>query len=114
MKHKTAEGKSVRPSLVLLDDPQTDESARSPSQCHTREQILAGAILGLAGPGRKIAGLMTLTVVRPDDMADRILDREKHPQWQGERTKGVRLLHHPHGREVVAAVRAVAGRGAAQ
>ncbi len=89
MKHKRADGKSVRPSLVLLDDPQTDESARSPSQCHTREQILAGAILGLAGPGRKIAGLMTLTVVRPDDMADRILDREKHPQWQGERTKMV-------------------------
>jgi hypothetical protein len=89
MKHKRADGKSVRPSLVLLDDPQTDESARSPSQCQTREQILAGAILGLAGPGRKIAGLMTLTVVRPDDMADRILDREKHPQWQGERTKMV-------------------------
>jgi phage terminase large subunit GpA-like protein len=89
MKHKRADGKSVRPSLVLLDDPQTDESARSPSQCATREQILAGAILGLAGPGRKIAGLMTLTVVRPDDMADRILDRQKHPQWQGQRTKMV-------------------------
>lgn len=89
MKHKRSDGKTVRPSLVLLDDPQTDESARSPSQCHTREQILAGAILGLAGPGRKIAGLMTLTVVRPEDMADRILDREKHPQWQGERTKMV-------------------------
>jgi hypothetical protein len=89
MKHKRPDGKTLRPSLVLLDDPQTDESARSPSQCHTREQILAGAILGLAGPGRKIAGLMTLTVVRPDDMADRILDREKHPQWQGERTKMV-------------------------
>jgi hypothetical protein len=47
---------------VLIDDPQTDESARSPSQCMTRERILAGAILGLAVPGRKIAGLMTLTV----------------------------------------------------
>jgi hypothetical protein len=89
MKHKRADGVTVRPSLVLLDDPQTDESARSLSQCVTREQILAGAILGLAGPGRKIAGLMTLTVVRPDDMADRILDREKHPEWQGERTKMV-------------------------
>jgi hypothetical protein len=32
---------------------------------------------------------MTLTVVRPDDLADRILDRDKHPQWQGERTKMV-------------------------
>ncbi len=89
MKHKRADGKTTRPSLVLLDDPQTDESARSPSQCATREQILAGAILGLAGPGRKIAGLMTLTVVRPDDMADRILNREKHPQWQGQRTRMV-------------------------
>ncbi|TVQ58592.1 MAG: hypothetical protein EA377_00065, partial [Phycisphaerales bacterium] len=89
MKHKRVDGTSVRPSLVLIDDPQTDESARSPSQCNTRERTLAGAILGLAGPGKKIAGLMTLTVVRPDDMADRILDREKHPQWQGERTRMV-------------------------
>ncbi|MCC6909432.1 MAG: phage terminase large subunit family protein [Phycisphaerales bacterium] len=89
MKHKRPDGQSVRPSLVLIDDPQTDESARSPSQCNTRERILAGAILGLAGPGRKIAGLMTITVVRPDDMADRLLDREKHPQWQGERTRMV-------------------------
>ncbi|MBX3497761.1 MAG: phage terminase large subunit family protein [Parvibaculum sp.] len=89
MKHKRADGTSARPSLVLIDDPQTDESARSPSQCANRERILAGAILGLAGPGRKIAGLMTLTVVRPDDLADRILDRDKHPQWQGERTKMV-------------------------
>lgn len=89
MKRKRPDGQSVRPSLVLIDDPQTDESARSPSQCNTRERILAGAILGLAGPGRKIAGLMTLTVVRPDDLADRLLDRQKHPQWQGERTKMV-------------------------
>jgi hypothetical protein len=89
MKYKRPDGQSVRPSLVLIDDPQTDESARSPSQCANRERILAGAILGLAGPGRKIAGLMTVTVVRPDDIADRVLDRDKHPQWQGERTKMV-------------------------
>ncbi len=89
MKYKRPDGRSVRPSLVLIDDPQTDESARSPSQCATRERILAGAILGLAGPGKKIAGLMTVTVVRPDDLADRLLDRDKHPQWQGERTRMV-------------------------
>ncbi len=89
MKRKRPDGKGVRPSLVLIDDPQTDESARSPSQCATRERILAGAILGLTGPGKKIAGLLTLTVVRPDDLADRLLDRDKHPQWQGERTKMV-------------------------
>jgi len=89
MKRKRPDGQSVRPSLVLIDDPQTDESARSPSQCAARERVLAGAILGLAGPGQKIAGLMTVTVVRPDDLADRLLDRAKHPQWQGERTRMV-------------------------
>lgn len=81
------DGAKLRPDLVMLDDPQTDESARSASQCESRERILAGAILGLGGPGKKIAGLMTVTVIQPDDMADRILDRKKHPQWQGKRTK---------------------------
>ena len=89
LKHKRRDGRTVRPSLVIIDDPQTDESARSLSQCVTRESILAGAILGLAGPGQKIAGCMPCTVIRPGDMADNILDREKHPQWQGERTKMV-------------------------
>jgi hypothetical protein len=79
----------VRPSLVVLDDPQTDESARSLSQCANRESILAGAVLGLAGPGQKISGIMPCTVIRPDDMADSILDRDKHPGWNGERTKMV-------------------------
>ena len=89
MKFKRADGRSVRPSLVILDDPQTDESARSPSQCAQREAILAGAVLGLAGPGRKISGIMPCTVIHPDDMAHRMLDRDQHPQWQGERTKMV-------------------------
>jgi hypothetical protein len=81
------DGKTVRPSLVLIDDPQTDESARSPSQCEFRERILNGAVLGLAGPGKKIAGLMPCTVIRPGDLADRILDRDKNPDWNGTRTR---------------------------
>lgn len=89
MKFKRPDGGTVRPSLVVIDDPQTDESARSSSQSATRESILAGAILGLAGPGKKIAGIMPCTVIRPDDMADNILDQDKHPEWNGERTKMV-------------------------
>jgi len=87
MKYKRADGQTVRPTLVVLDDPQTDESARSLSQCATRERILAGAVLGLAGPGKKISGIMPCTVIRPGDMADSVLDREKHPEWNGERTR---------------------------
>ncbi len=87
--HARADGQVVRPQLVMVDDPQTTESAWSPSQSQRREAILAGDVLGMAGPGKKIAGLMACTVIRPADMADNILDREKHPEWQGERTKMV-------------------------
>ena len=87
LKHKKSDGSSVRPELVIVDDPQTDESARSPSQCATREAILAGAVLGLAAPNTKISGIMPCTVIKQGDMADRILDRDIHPDWQGERTR---------------------------
>jgi hypothetical protein len=89
MKFKRPDGKTIRPELVIIDDPQTDESAQSLVQCAKRERVLAGAILGLAGPGKKISGIMPCTVIRPDDMADRILNMDIHPRWQGERTKMV-------------------------
>jgi len=46
-------------------------------------------VLGLAGPGKKISGIMPCTVIRPGDMADSILDRDRHPEWNGERTRMV-------------------------
>ncbi len=81
------DGRVIRPDLVLIDDPQTSESAWSNSQSARRVAILSGDVLGMAGPGRKIAGLMACTVIRPGDMADQILDRTRHPDWHGERTK---------------------------
>jgi len=87
MKFKRADGRAVRPSLVVLDDPQTDESARSDQQVRARMETLNGAILNLGGPGQKISGIMPCTVIRPGDIADQILDRDKHPAWQGERTR---------------------------
>ncbi len=92
MKYKRADGRALRPSLVVLDDPQTDESARSDQQVRSRMETLNGAILNLAGPGQKISGIMPCTVIRPGDMADQILDRDKHAAWQGERTKLVYAL----------------------
>ena len=87
LKHKRPDGTAVRPDMVDVDDPQTPQSAASVVQCERREEILAGAILGLAGPGRKIAGFMPCTVIHDGDMADRILNRTIHPEWQGERFK---------------------------
>lgn len=87
LKTKNLHGKSYRPDLVLIDDPQTDGSARSATQCAVREKLLAGAVLGLAGPGKKIAGLMAVTIIAQDDMADRMLNRDMNPEWQGEKTQ---------------------------
>ena len=88
-KHKLADGHIVRPDLAITDDPQTTESAWSESQSARREALLAGDVLGMAGPGKKIAAILCATVIRPGDMADNILNRDKHPEWQGERTKMV-------------------------
>src|SRR5574344_1654438 len=89
MKYKRADGRSVRPSLVIIDDPQTSESAGSLEQTRKRVRVLAGDILGLAGPSSKIAGIMPCTIIRPGDMADIILNRQTHPDWNGEETKMV-------------------------
>ncbi len=86
-KHKRADGKAARPTMFIADDVQTDESAMSESQCNTRERTLSGAVLGLAGPGKKIAGLLPCTIIRDGDVASRILDKEKHPEWNGSRFK---------------------------
>jgi hypothetical protein len=79
----------VRPSLAIIDDPQTDDSARSLAQCTERYKVLNGAVNGLAGPGKRVAQIMPCTVIRAGDVADQILDREKNPHWFGERTKMV-------------------------
>jgi hypothetical protein len=80
-------GAVIRPDFVLLDDPQTPESASSPSQCATREQLVSADVLGMAGPDKTISAVMPCTVIKPGDMVDVLLDREKHPMWRGERTR---------------------------
>jgi hypothetical protein len=82
-----ADGSSIRPTLAVVDDPQTDPSARSPAQVRQRLAVLNGTIAGLAGPGKKMARIVPCTVICQNDLADQLLDRERNPEWQGERTK---------------------------
>lgn len=89
IKYKKADGTTIRPSFVIADDPQTRESAKSPSQTHTRLENLAGDVAYLAGPGKPISIVCPCTVIYEQDLADQILDRDKHPEWHGERTKMV-------------------------
>lgn len=85
MLHVTPDGASIRPELFLADDPQTDQSAKNVKQVDRRETLLNGAVLGLAGPGKRIAGLATVTIVQKGDLADRLLDRKLNGRWQGRK-----------------------------
>lgn len=86
LRMKGAYGAPVRPDMVIIDDPQTDESAHSITQCNLREDTITKAILGLGGPRTKMACVMPCTIIEKDDLADRFLDRIKNPEWNGEIT----------------------------
>lgn len=84
-RHKRSDGEVARPDLCIIDDVQTHTSAFSTQQCQTREKLLCGDVLGMSGPGKSIAALLVCTVIRANDLADRLLDRKISPLWQGER-----------------------------
>jgi len=88
--HMRPDGRVIRPTFAVCDDPQTRESAKSASQSETRERTMAADIAYLAGPGQPIAVVMPCTVIYEGDMADNLLDRNKHPEYQGERTAMVK------------------------
>lgn len=83
--HTLDDGEIIRPSVVLIDDPQTRESAKSPDQVQTRTDILEADIAGMAGPDEGLAMLATVTVIYPDDLADQLLNRDLMPDWNGIR-----------------------------
>lgn len=79
----TIEGEEIRPDLVLGDDPQTDESARSVEQNKVRYNLMTGAVLGMAGPDKTISMVVPCTKIKRGDMVDRILDRTSNPIFRG-------------------------------
>lgn len=76
-----------RPDFAIVDDPQTRESAKNPQTSRERAKLIQGDVLGLCGPGKKMAAVMPCTVIYPGDLSDIYLDRTKKPEWQGIRTK---------------------------
>jgi hypothetical protein len=81
------EGKLVRPTLAICDDPQNAETSRSqgPSgQTTYRLQTINQDVQGLAGPTERTAILIPATVITAGDLADQLL---KDKKYRGERMK---------------------------
>ncbi len=85
MSIKYPDGTKQRPDFFILDDPQTDESALSPTQCDKRLSIYQKSILRLGGHSKLLSGIINATVIEPDDMVDNLLSHEKHPEVEGMR-----------------------------
>lgn len=85
MQCKLPSGQTMRPDFALIDDPQTKDSARSVSQTDYREEIIEGDVLGLAGPNTPMSAFMTCTVIEPNDLAERFLNKTDHGDWNGTR-----------------------------
>lgn len=71
----------VRPDLVLLDDPQTRESAHSVLQTGTRDEILRQDIEGLVGPGEELTIIGLWTIICRGDLAD-IYTSDERPHYR--------------------------------
>ena len=81
--------RGLRPDIVMIDDPQTTESARSVTLTEKREEILRKDIEGLRGPGQPLSLFGLWTVIRKGDLADTYTDREKVPAHQGQRYRAI-------------------------
>lgn len=73
LNHSTEDGKVLRPSLVMIDDPQDAEVARSPKQVKDAVDSINADVLGMAGPDTKLPCVMACTVIEKNDAADHFL-----------------------------------------
>ncbi|MFH5805306.1 terminase gpA endonuclease subunit [Alienimonas sp. DA493] len=85
MRYKRADGTQARPDYVVIDDPQTDESAASPTQVEKRLNVIRKSVLRLGGHGRQVAAVMNATAIAEGDVPQTLGDPEKHPEWETER-----------------------------
>jgi len=75
----------ARPDFVILDDPETRESAKSDPQIHDRENAIEQDIAGLAGEDEDLAQVMLTTIQNRKCISFRYTDPEQKPSWMGQR-----------------------------
>jgi hypothetical protein len=93
------DGKPYRTSIVFIDDPQNNQTARSKTTVINFREKLNQEIMYLAGDhpitGKKMATtiIMACTCIGVDDLAEQVLDRAVYPKYRG--IKVPRMLKMP-------------------
>ena len=74
-----------RPDFVLIDDPETRDSAKSPMQCEDREAIIDQDISGLASQEEHLAIVVLSTVQNNICLSAKLTDPKRKPSYNGRR-----------------------------
>jgi len=96
LKHKMPDGRNVRPRWVFIDDPQDDESARSPDQCAKRIDKLYKTILKLGGHTSQLSVFIAATCIEVGCFVSQLMDKEVHASFSSHRVPMVRKWSKAH------------------
>jgi hypothetical protein len=78
-----------RPDLVVIDDPETRESAKSDLQIDARETTINQDLGGLAVQGDPLGMLMLSTAQTPICLTLKYTDPKIYPAWHGKRWRSI-------------------------
>lgn len=84
--------KGRRPDVAIIDDPDTEETARSEDQAAKLEHRIDRAIAGLGGQQRRTSRVMLTTLQSRISASYKYTDPTLKPSWKGRR---FRFLIHP-------------------
>jgi hypothetical protein len=76
---------TLRPDLVVIDDPETRESVTSELQTNKRQLTIEQDLAGLGGPGKRLARIILTTIMRRQSLSDRYTDATQKPAFRGKR-----------------------------
>jgi Phage terminase large subunit (GpA) len=74
-----------RPDYVLIDDPETKESAKHIGQIESREDLIDQDIAGLASQEENLAIVLLTTIQNRYCVSYKVTDRKIRPAWNGLR-----------------------------
>lgn len=77
--------KGRRPDVVVIDDPDTEETARSADQAKKLEARIDNALGALGGQQKNVARVMLTTLQNRIAVSYRFTDPTQKPSWKGRR-----------------------------
>ena len=74
-----------RPDLIGIDDPDTEDTARSEEQSEKIEKRIDRALAGMGGQQRGVGRVMLTTVQTRISVSHKFTDPQQKPTWKGKR-----------------------------